>query len=420
MRRCATIREVKRSAVNLARRLFVGILLLSAAVGEAPASEIYKSIDANGNVVYSDHLESSMSQPTVVQLETPGLPPHELHFCWTNCFTLILDNGVYHRADGTDESWTVETFSPKNVVLHRHDAPADWNGYSQDVVYAGQVSYGRLIGITVNGKPISGIDASWGIALNTLPGSNAERDAKSPANPNSQSSGTVSTAATPPPLPEEDQPTLPEDGDLWTPGYWYWRGPGYVWISGAWVRPPRLGFLWTPPYWVSAGTVFVFHPGHWGPTVDFYGGVNYGYGYFGNGYTGGHWVGNAFAYNSAINHLNPAVAHHTYAEPVPYQGSPNRGSPNRGSPNQGAPNQGARSVSSFAAGARGGAATPTVAVRQSLPRALNKPATTVQRTSEPAPNAIEKKPPTGVSTPAPTVPAKVNRVMPARAVPVKQ
>ena len=201
MYRYETILQRTLCATALPRRFFVGVFWLTAAAGMVQASEIYKSIDASGNVVYSDHLDSSMSQSTVVLLEDPRFPPRELHFCWTNCFTLILDNGVYRRSDGTDESWTVETFTDKAIVLHRHDAPADWNGHSQDVVYAGQVSNDRLIGVTLNGEPVTGIDASWGTALNTLPGSNAERDAKSTANPNSSSSDTMSSAVTPPPLP---------------------------------------------------------------------------------------------------------------------------------------------------------------------------------------------------------------------------
>jgi hypothetical protein len=400
-----TIRRRTMFATNLPRRIFAGILWLTAAAGMAQASEVYKSIDANGNVVYSDHLDSSMSKSTAIQLDDPLLPPPELHFCWTNCFTLIFDNGVYRRTDGTDESWTVETFSTNAIVLHRHDAPADWNGNSQDVVYAGQVSNDRLIGVTVNGKPISGVDASWGTALNTLPGSNAERDAKNTTQPDSSSSVTVTSTATPPPLPEENQPALSQDGSLWTPGYWYWRDQGYFWISGAWMRPPRVGVLWTPAYWGSAGTVFVFHPGYWGSTVGFYGGVNYGYGYFGNGYSGGHWIGNSFAYNSAVNHVNPAVAHHMYAESVPSQGS--------------------RGVLSYTGGPPGGAASRTMSTHQSqsLSQAVNKPATTiVQRTTEQATKPVEVDRPTPVvKTPPPSAPPKFNHVAPTRvAAPVKQ
>jgi hypothetical protein len=319
------------------------------------AGEIYKSVDANGKVVYSDHLDPSLSQSSLVQLDDARFAPSQLHFCWTNCFTLILDNGVYRRADGTEESWTVETFSPDAIVLHRHDPPADWNGHSEDVVYAGQVSNDRLIGITVNGKPTSGIDASWGTALNDLPGSNTERDANTAANLNSATIAAVSSVAPPPPLPEEDQPGLPEDGYLWTPGYWYWRDERYVWILGGWERPPRVGVLWTPGYWSKAGTVFVFHPGHWGSTVGVYGGVNYGYGYFGNGYTGGHWIGNSFAYNSAVNHVDAAVAHHVYAQSVPGEGS--------------------RGALSYSGGPRNGDSTHTVSQHRSLAGSTNRTAT---------------------------------------------
>lgn len=251
-----------RFYTTVPRRLFVGVVCLATGAGVAQAGEIYKSIDANGNVVYSDHLDPSLSRSTLVQLEDSGSLPRELHFCWTNCFTLILDNGVYRRTDGTDESWTVETFSPQAVVLHRHDAPADWNANSRDVIYAGQVSNDRLVGVTVNGKPVSGVDASSGTALNTLPGSNAERDAHATADPDSNSSpsGTVSSAAAPPPLPEENQPTLSQDGDLWAPGYWYWRGQRYVWFPGAGCDRRRWAFCGHPPIGASPAISTSFIP----------------------------------------------------------------------------------------------------------------------------------------------------------------
>jgi hypothetical protein len=165
-----------------------------------------------------------------------------------------------------------------------------------------------------------------------------------------------------------------------------------------------VGVLWTPAYWSFAGTVFVFHPGYWGPTVGLYGGVNYGYGYFGIGYSGGHWIGNSFAYNSAVNHLNPAVAHHTYAESVA--------------------NQGSRGVFSYAGGPPAGAPSSTVSRHQPLSQAVNKSATTttVQRTTEHAPKPTEvDMPATVVKTPPPSAPAKFNQVTPSgAAAPVKQ
>jgi hypothetical protein len=318
----------------------VGIVLLGYPALKLRADEIYKSIDADGHVVYSDHVDPSLSQTSVVHLDDPRYPPHEMHFCWTNCFTLIFDDGVYRRADGTDETWTVESFTPKAFVLHRHDVAADRNGATTDVVYAGQLANDRLLGVTVNGKPTSGIDASWGIALNTLPGSNAERDAPGATVPTAAplradsavaADAAASSAVPPPPLPPDSQPVIPEDGDLWTPGYWNWRGQAYAWVPGAWVQPPRSGLLWTPAYWASAGSVYVFHPGYWGPHVGFYGGINYGFGYFGSGYCGGRWVGGSFAYNSSVNHLNARVIHNTYQEAVANPSGGTRVSYNGGS-----------------------------------------------------------------------------------------
>ena len=65
----------------------------------------------------------------------------------------MLVDGVYRRADGTAETWTVEAFSATNIVLHRHDEPSTWNRRSIDVVYAGQVANDRLVNVTVNGRP---------------------------------------------------------------------------------------------------------------------------------------------------------------------------------------------------------------------------------------------------------------------------
>ena len=116
----------------------------------------------------------------------------------------------------------------------------------------------------------------------------------------------------PPPLPDYTQPPCPEDGYLWTPGYWAWGGGGYYWVPGTWVQPPRVGVLWTPGYWGFVGGVYAFHTGYWGPHVGFYGGVNYGYGYVGTGYAGGRWAGNSFAYNQSVTNVNVTNIHNTY------------------------------------------------------------------------------------------------------------
>src|SRR5207302_10250136 len=60
------------------------------------------------------------------------------------------------------------------------------------------------------------------------------------------------------------------------------------------------------------GSNYFFNDGYWGPTVGFYGGINYGYGYGGQGYYGGEWVGNTFRYNTAVTRVNTSVIRNTY------------------------------------------------------------------------------------------------------------
>ena len=118
----------------------------------------------------------------------------------------------------------------------------------------------------------------------------------------------------PPPLPVVVQPACPVAGHIWTPGYWGWDDYyyDYYWVPGVWVPPPRVGLLWTPGWWGWRNGAYAFNQGYWGPTVGFYGGINYGYGYTGNGYWGGRWSGNTFQYNTAVTHVNKTVINNTY------------------------------------------------------------------------------------------------------------
>lgn len=119
----------------------------------------------------------------------------------------------------------------------------------------------------------------------------------------------ISVGWAPPPLPVYEQPACPVAGYIWTPGYWGWDDYyyDYYWVPGAWVAPPRVGLLWTPGWWGWNNGAYAFNQGYWGPTVGFYGGVNYGYGYTGNGYWGGRWSGNTFQYNTAVTHVNKTI-----------------------------------------------------------------------------------------------------------------
>jgi len=121
----------------------------------------------------------------------------------------------------------------------------------------------------------------------------------------------ISIGIAPPPIPIYQQPYAPAEGYIWTPGYWAYDSD-YYWVPGVWVAPPRVGFLWTPGYWGYNGSNYFFNDGYWGPTVGFYGGINYGYGYGGQGYYGGEWVGNTFRYNTAVTRVNTSVIRNTY------------------------------------------------------------------------------------------------------------
>jgi hypothetical protein len=107
-------------------------------------------------------------------------------------------------------------------------------------------------------------------------------------------------------------PALPGDGYIWTPGYWAWGDDDYFWVPGTWILAPEVGFLWTPPYWGWADGAFVFYDGYWGPHIGFYGGINYGFGYFGDGFVGGRWDGGHFFYNRSVANVNITNIHNVY------------------------------------------------------------------------------------------------------------
>jgi hypothetical protein len=118
----------------------------------------------------------------------------------------------------------------------------------------------------------------------------------------------------PPALPVYEQPVCPGDGYIWTPGYWDYDYDisDYYWVPGTWVEAPEVGFLWTPGYWGWGDGGFLFHAGYWGPHIGFYGGINYGFGYFGVGFEGGRWDNGHFFYNRAVSNVNVTNIHNVY------------------------------------------------------------------------------------------------------------
>ena len=124
----------------------------------------------------------------------------------------------------------------------------------------------------------------------------------------------ISVGFAPPEIPVYEQPICPAEGYIWTPGYWAWDDDDadYYWVPGTWVLAPEPGYLWTPGYWGWGGSAFFFHEGYWGPVIGFYGGINYGFGYFGRGYEGGRWEGGRFFYNTTVNRVNVTEIHNVY------------------------------------------------------------------------------------------------------------
>src|ERR1700722_19408872 len=76
----------------------------------------------------------------------------------------------------------------------------------------------------------------------------------------------ISVNVAPPELPVYEQPAIPADGYIFTPGYWAWvnSDQGYYWVPGTWVAAPQPGYLWTPGYWGGTGGVFSWNEGYWG------------------------------------------------------------------------------------------------------------------------------------------------------------
>jgi hypothetical protein len=140
----------------------------------------------------------------------------------------------------------------------------------------------------------------------------------------------ISIRIAPPELPIYEQPICPEDGYIWTPGYWAYGDEDYYWVPGTWVMAPEVGYLWTPGYWGGDRDDYVFHEGYWGTEVGFYGGIDYGYGYSGRGYEGGRWDNGHFDYNQSVSRVDVSRNRNVYNTRVDDNNRGNRVSFNGG------------------------------------------------------------------------------------------
>jgi hypothetical protein len=170
------------------------------------------------------------------------------------------------------------TYVPLRFISESLGASVDWDDADS------------IVAITMNGAPQGGQDE------NVMSDSDEYAD------------------SAPPPIPDYDQPAVPEPNEIWQPGYWAWGDNGYYWVPGTWVEPPQSGYLWTPGYWQASNNHYAWNPGYWALAVGFYGGVNYGAGYYGNGYVGGRWSNNTFRYNTSVTHVNTNVVRNVYVD----------------------------------------------------------------------------------------------------------
>lgn len=138
----------------------------------------------------------------------------------------------------------------------------------------------------------------------------------------------VTVGFAPPELPVYAQPPCPAPGYIWTPGYWGYSGDDedYYWVPGTWVVAASPGLLWTPGYWAAVNDEYAWREGYWAPHVGFYGGINYGFGYFGVGFAGGYWQDRDFYYNRAVTNVTNVNVTNVYNTVIDNRYSDNRAS----------------------------------------------------------------------------------------------
>jgi len=107
----------------------------------------------------------------------------------------------------------------------------------------------------------------------------------------------VSVNIAPPELPVYVQPPCPAAGYIWIPA----TGRGLTRTTTGYPEPghwrPRWACCGRPDTGLGERRVCLERR-YWGRHVGFYGGVNYGFGYFGDGYEGGRWRGDRFYYTA--------------------------------------------------------------------------------------------------------------------------
>jgi hypothetical protein len=122
--------------------------------------------------------------------KTPPDQPDVIHWCARHCITLVLQNGHYSNAEEPGKSeWILDSLTKESFAMQR----TDFQVKAGETIVAGKaVLSGRLSeqGNSVTdgkitwtyhpccGTGTSSFTAAWGAALNTVPGSDKERDGR--------------------------------------------------------------------------------------------------------------------------------------------------------------------------------------------------------------------------------------------------
>lgn len=69
-----------------------------------------------------------------------------------------------------------------------------------------------------------------------------------------------------PPEPlQEYIPDPPTEEHVWVPGYWYWTGTAFAWVTGRYALAPGPGHVYVRSGWVLSGGSYRFVRGYWRP-----------------------------------------------------------------------------------------------------------------------------------------------------------
>jgi len=113
--------------------------------------------------------------------KTSSTIPSVMHWCSQHCSTLVWRNGQFCGADGCRDSMlTVESFTRESVIMRR----TDYRPYPGIAALTGQISAdgNSIVNGIINwtyhpccGTGAGTYQAAWGAALDTVPGSDADR-----------------------------------------------------------------------------------------------------------------------------------------------------------------------------------------------------------------------------------------------------